>query len=108
MAPAASSAALVDRRPVDRTDATAPSTAAAPSRNGAIGDIRVAVAGMTVRSAAASAAAMTATAAPISRDGARNPAGSDERCCRQEECGSEDRRIQRAGAGEHDDGTAGK
>ncbi len=74
-APAASSAALVDRRPMDRTAATATSTAAAPSRIGAIGVNSAAVAGKTVRSAAASAAAMTPTAAQISRDG---PAGSGE------------------------------
>ena len=97
MAPAASSAALTDRRPLDRTDATAPSRAAAPSRNGAIGDNTVAVAGMTVSSAAASAAAMTPTAAQISRDGPPEiRRGSDERCRREQDGGAEDRRIQRA------------
>ena len=42
MAPAASSAALTDRRRWHRTDATAPSTAAATKQEGAIGDSSVA------------------------------------------------------------------
>ena len=86
MAPAASSAALaiagrwIGPMPPPRA------AAAAPSRSGAIGDSTVAVAGMTVSSAAASAAAMTADGRPDQPGrAAGDPARSDERCRRQQD-----------------------